>query len=55
MPEHDETDAKELEAEAKAHIEAMPAETALGNADPEGGGNGTPEEFVTEHEGRGGK
>ncbi len=55
MPDHDETDAKELEAEAKAHIDAMPAETALGNADPEGGGKGTPEEFVAEHEGRGGK
>jgi len=58
MPDHDETDAadtRELEAEAKAHIDAMPAETALGHADPEGGGKGTPEEFVTEHEGRGGK
>ena len=48
-------DKKDLEAEAKAHIDAMPAETALGNADPEGGGQGTPEEFVEEHEGKGGK
>jgi protocatechuate 3,4-dioxygenase beta subunit len=55
MTHHDETDKKDLEAEAKAHIDEMPAETALGNADPEGGGKGTPEEFVAEHEGRGGK
>jgi hypothetical protein len=55
MPDHDETHAKDLEAEAKAHIDEMPAETALGNADPEGGGKGTPEEFVAEHEGKGGK
>jgi hypothetical protein len=55
MPDHDEIDAKELEALAKARIDALPAETALGNADPEGGGKGTPEEFVAEHEGRGGK
>jgi hydroxyquinol 1,2-dioxygenase len=52
MSDHDK---KDLEAEAKAHIDEMPAETALGNADPEGGGKGTPEEFVEEHEGRGGK
>ena len=55
MSHHDEADAKKLEAEAKAHIDEMPAETALGNADPEGGGKGTPEEFVAEHEGKGGK
>jgi hypothetical protein len=46
---------KNLEAEAKKHIAEMPAETALGNADPEGGGEGTPAEFVVEHEGKGGK
>jgi hypothetical protein len=48
-------DIKDLEAEAKKHIAELPAETALGNADPEGGGIGTPAEFVKEHEGKGGK
>ena len=47
--------AKDLEAQAKKHIDDMPAETALGNADPEGGGEGTPAEYVAEHEGKGGK
>jgi hypothetical protein len=55
MADHDKTDAKDLEAEAKAHIDEMPAETALGNADPEGGGKGTPAEFAKKHEGHGGK
>jgi hypothetical protein len=55
MSHDDEADAKKLEEQAKAHIDEMPAETALGNADPEGGGKGTPEEFVAEHEGKGGK
>ena len=55
MADHDKTDPKDLEAEAKAHIDEMPAETALGNADPEGGGEGTPAEFVKKHEGQGGK
>jgi hypothetical protein len=44
-----------LEAEAKKHNEELPAETALGNKDPEGGGEVTPAEFVAEHEGKGGK
>jgi hypothetical protein len=44
-----------LEAEAKKHNEEMPAETALGNTDPSAGGEGTPAEFVAEHEGKGGK
>jgi hypothetical protein len=45
----------QLEAEAKKHNDAMPAETALGNADPSGGGTGTPAEFEADHEGKGGK
>ena len=40
--------AKDLESQAKQHIDDMPAETALGNADPEGGGEGTPAEFVAQ-------
>jgi hypothetical protein len=44
-----------LEAEAKKHNDEMPAETALGNADPTAGGTVTPAEFVAEHEGKGGK
>ncbi len=51
MPDDD----KDLAAQAKEHIDEMPAETALGNADPEGGGEGTPAEYVAEHEGKGGK
>lgn len=49
------SDAKTPEEEAKEHIDSMPAETALGNADPAGGGEGTPAEYVKEHEGKGGK
>lgn len=45
----------DLDAEAKEHVEAMPAETALGHADPAGGGEGTPADYVKEHEGKGGK
>ena len=51
----DDAAAKDLEAQAKKHVEEMPAETALGNADPEGGGEGTPADYVAEHEGKGGK
>lgn len=51
----DDAAAKDLEAQAKKHVEEMPAETALGNADPEGGGKGTPADYVAEHEGKGGK
>jgi ribosomal protein RSM22 (predicted rRNA methylase) len=51
----DDAAAKDLEALAKKHVDEMPAETALGNADPEGGGEGTPADYVAEHEGKGGK
>ncbi len=44
-----------VETEAKQHIDAMPAETALGNADPAGGGKGTPAQYVAKHQGQGGK
>jgi hypothetical protein len=54
MPDDDPT-IEELTAEAKEHNDEMPAETALGNADPAGGGEGTPAEYVAKHEGRGGK
>jgi hypothetical protein len=40
----------ELEEEARKLVEEMPAESALGNRDPQGGGTGTPAEFEAEHE-----
>jgi hypothetical protein len=33
----------DLEARAKQHVEQLPAETALGNADPAGGVDDDPE------------
>jgi hypothetical protein len=55
MTGDDETPIDDLKAEAKEHIEAMPAETSLGNRDPAGGGKGTPADYEAKHEGRGGK
>ncbi|MCW2502135.1 MAG: hypothetical protein JWO79_419 [Actinomycetia bacterium] len=36
---------QEMRDEAHQRIEDMPAETALGNRDPQGGGKGEPEDF----------
>ena len=36
---------EELEQIAKERMAEMPAETALGNADPAGGGEGDPKDF----------
>lgn len=41
-------DREQLREEARERIEEMPAETALGNRDPEGGGTGTPAEYEEE-------
>jgi hypothetical protein len=38
-------DEEELRRTAKERMESMPAETALGNADPEGGGTGDPKDY----------
>lgn len=35
--------------EARKHVQEMPAETALGNADPEGGGTGSPADYEDKH------
>lgn len=37
-----------LEHKAKERIEEMPAESALGNRDPQGGGEGDPKDFPPE-------
>ena len=55
MTDDDKTPIDDLKAEAKEHIEAMPAETILGNRDPKGGGKGTPADYEAKHEGRHGK
>ncbi len=34
-----------LREQARERVEEMPAETALGNRDPEGGGEGEPGDF----------
>lgn len=39
----------ELRERARERIEEMPAETALGNRDPAGGGEGDPKDFPPEH------
>lgn len=36
---------EELREEARKHVEEMPAETALGNRDPAGGGDGEPADY----------
>jgi hypothetical protein len=45
----DEQDLDELRAEAKELIEEMPGETALGNRDPEAGGQGDPKTYEGLH------
>jgi hypothetical protein len=44
---------EDLRDEAKERMEEMPAETALGNADPAGGSDEDPEDYEAEygHEG----
>jgi hypothetical protein len=41
-------DDKELREHARERIEDMPAETALGNRDPAGGGEGDPKDVKPE-------
>ena len=43
-PDRPDSDA-DLETRAKDYVEHLPAETALGNADPEGGSDADPKEF----------
>ena len=43
-PDRPDSDA-DLEARAKDYVEHLPAETALGNADPEGGSDADPKSF----------
>ena len=38
---------KKLREEASERIDSMPAETALGRRDPEGGGEGDPADYVS--------
>ena len=38
-------DNEKLREEAHERIEKLPAETALGNRDPEGGGEGDPKDY----------
>jgi hypothetical protein len=45
----DDPNLDELKAKAKEAVDAIPAETALGNRDPEGGGAGTPAEYEAAH------
>ncbi len=42
---------KDLEDQARERIQEMPAETALGNRDPEGGGEGDPGQYDEDHAG----
>jgi hypothetical protein len=41
----DATDEESLRQKARERNEAMPAESALGHRDPQGGGEGEPEDF----------
>jgi hypothetical protein len=44
----DQNAAEDLEKKAKERMEDMPAESALGNRDPQGGGEGDPKDFKPE-------
>lgn len=46
--EHTADTTEDLEQKAKERVEEMPAETALGNRDPRGGGEGDPQDFPPE-------
>lgn len=46
------TSANDKREEARERIEDMPAETALGNRDPEGGGKGQPSDYEKKDSGR---
>lgn len=39
---------EELRKQAREHVEELPAETALGNRDPQGGGVGEPADYDSE-------
>lgn len=41
-----------LREQARKNIEDLPAETALGNRDPEGGGKGDPADYEGKHAGQ---
>jgi hypothetical protein len=41
----------DLREEARERMEQMPAETALGNRDPQGGGTGEPSDYEQGQEG----
>lgn len=43
-------DNDELRERAREHVEHLPAETALGNADPAGGVDEDPKAYDAEHE-----
>ena len=45
MSEPSEGNREELEQIAKERIEELPGETALGNRDPQAGGEGDPKDF----------
>ena len=47
VPDHpqDREDLEDLREIARERVEEMPAETALGNRDPEGGGEGDPRDY----------
>lgn len=45
----DKDDQEQLRDKAREHIVDMPAETALGNADPQGPHDESPKEWEAEH------
>jgi hypothetical protein len=46
MSDVSESNREELEQIAKERMEELPGETALGNRDPQAGGEGDPENFL---------
>jgi len=45
MSDASESRQEKLEEIAKEHVEELPGETALGNRDPEAGGEGDPKDY----------
>lgn len=47
----DPEDEQALREKAKERVEKMPGETALGNRDPQAGGEGDPKDYEGDHNG----
>ena len=45
MTEPEQSEQEQLREQARERVQELPAETALGNRDPQGGGDGDPADY----------